>query len=86
MGLVDLPVDLELAEHGVGHSSFQAAERFERGLALGDLALVVATPGSVESDLGDGGHVYGPVFAAETLGPGLDSNHVESSSLSGKHT
>jgi hypothetical protein len=61
LGLVDLPVDLELAEHGVGHSSFQAAERFEAGLALGDLALVGVTAGSVEPDLGDGCHVDGPV-------------------------
>ena len=46
----------------VADTSLQGSEGFFGGLALGDLAVVVAATRAVpEPDLGDGGHVDGVV-------------------------
>jgi hypothetical protein len=46
------------AKHDIGQASFQAAQRFFRGLALETFAFVVAAAGAVGlPDLGDGHHV-----------------------------
>ena len=47
----------ELAEHDVGQSSLQTAQRFHRGLAGGELAPVVGAAFGVVADLDDGGDV-----------------------------
>ena len=57
-------VGQQLAVDGVGQPSFQAAQGFLAGLALGQLASVVGLSGGGVADLDDGDQVQGVVELA----------------------
>jgi hypothetical protein len=58
-------IGLQAGEDGVADLSFQAAQGLFRGLALGQLLIVVSAALAVGvADLGDGGHVDGVVEPA----------------------